>query len=57
MKVKELIEQLQKVNQELEVVIAINDKDELRAFDGIWIDLGWGPSGVLSIESNNCIME
>lgn len=58
MKVRELIEQLQKVNPELEIVLTISDGDEEpRSFDNIVIDLGWEPSGVLSIESNSCCMD
>jgi len=51
MKVKELIEELMKVDQELNIVLTIHDDDECYTFDDIHIDLGWEPSGVLSIES------
>lgn len=57
MKVRELIEQLQKVNPDLEVVLTtIDDDGGARSFDNIVIDLGWEPSGILSLESNSCCL-
>ena len=55
MKVKKLIEELQKINPELDVVLTINDGD-ITAWELQTIDLGWEPSGVVSLESNNCIL-
>ena len=55
MKVKELIEKLQKVNQELDVVLTINDGD-VASWELQEISLGWEPSGVVSLESDNCIL-
>ena len=55
MKVKELIEKLLKVDQELDVVLTINDGD-ITSWELQTIDLGWEPSGVVSLESDNCIL-
>ena len=55
MKVKDLIEKLQEVNQELDVVLTIHDED-VSSWTLQTIDLGWEPSGVVSLESNECIM-
>lgn len=58
MKVHELIEQLQKVNPELEIVLTTGDGDEeSRSFDDVVVDLGWEPSGILSLDSNSCCRE
>ena len=56
MKVKDLIEKLQMVNQELEVVLTIHDHDDISSWTLQTIDLGWELSGVVSLESNECIM-
>ena len=55
MKVKELIEKLKEVDQELNVVLTINDGD-VTSWELQEIDLGWEVSGVVSLESNECIM-
>ena len=60
MKVKELIEKLQEVDQELNVVLCVNTEEvdighSNLIFDDVWIDLGWEPSGQCSIESKTCI--
>jgi hypothetical protein len=55
MKVKELIAKLQEIDQELNVVLTIND-DGISSWTLQTIDLGWEPSGVVSLESNECIM-
>ena len=56
MKVKELIEKLQEVNPELNVILTVYEDGNLKAFDDIWIDLGWEPSGQCSIESKTLIL-
>ena len=59
MKVKELIKKLTEINQELEVVLTIHnfegDDYDYATFDDVTIDMGWGPSGVVSIEASNCV--
>lgn len=57
MKVKELVSQLRKVNPELEVVLTIHDGDgNITSWELQTVDLGWEPSDVISLESNECIM-
>ena len=54
MKVKELIEKLKEVDQELDVVICtMNDMEEMFAWNVTHTSRGWEPSGVFSIESND----
>ena len=59
MKVYELIEKLQKVNQELDVVLTTTREGagDVTSWELQDIDLGWEPSGVVSLESSSCIME
>lgn len=54
MKVKELIEKLQEVDQELDVVICTTDEiGEVFAWNVTHTSRGWEPSGVFSIESDH----
>ena len=54
MKVKELIKELQEIDQELDVVICTtNENGEVFAWDVTHTSRGWEPSGVFSIESNH----
>lgn len=60
MKVKDLIEELEKVNPELNVVLCVSTEEldigfSHLIFDDVWIDMGWEPSGQCSIESKTCI--
>ena len=57
MKVKDLIEKLREVNPELDVVLTIYDEDygDSTSWELQDISLGWEPSGVISLESDNCI--
>lgn len=56
MKVKELIEKLQEINQELDVELMVND-----GYTTSWelqtINLKWESLGVVSLESDNCILD
>ena len=56
MKVKDLIEKLREINPELDVVLTVNDEGDITSWELQTIDLGWEPSGVVSLESNNCIL-
>ena len=57
MKVKDLIEKLREVNPELDVVLTIYDEDygDSTSWELQDISLGWEPSGVISLQSDNCI--
>ena len=58
MKVKELVSQLQKINQELDIELKIHDEDgNITSWELQTIDLGWEPLGVVSLESDNCILD
>ena len=58
MKVKELIEKLQGINPELDVELKINDGDgNITSWELQTIDLGWEPLGVVSLRSDNCILD
>ena len=56
MKVKDLIEKLREINPELDVVLTVNDDGDITSWELQTIDLGWEPSGVVSLESDNCIL-
>ena len=56
MKVKDLIEKLRDINPELDVVLTVNDDGDITSWELQTIDLGWEPSGVVSLESDNCIL-
>ena len=54
MKVRELVEELNGVDPELDVVICTtNDMGEVFAWNVTHTSRGWEPSGVFSIESND----
>lgn len=57
MKVGELIEKLMEVDPEFEVVLTIHEEGNITAWDSVYVDQGWEPSGVVSLESNHCCME
>jgi len=56
MKVRELVARLQEINQELDVELMVND-----GYTTSWelqtINLKWESLGVVSLESNNCILD
>lgn len=57
MKVKELIEKLQEIDQELDVVICVAGSDvEVYDVDGE-LDMGWEPSGVVTLNTGKLILE
>ena len=55
MKVKELVEKLKEVDPELEVELTVNDGD-ITQWELQEINLKWESLGVISLESNNCIL-
>jgi len=57
MNVKELIEELKKVDPEFEVVLTIHGEVESTTWDGVCVDHGWAPSGIVSLESIHCCLE
>lgn len=57
MKVKELIEELSKVDGDFEVVLTIHDEVDSTTWDDVCVDHGWAPSGVVSLESIHCCLE
>lgn len=58
MKVHELVGLLANVDKDLMVVLTVRDEDGcLTSWELEGIDLGWKPSGVLSLESTRCIIE
>lgn len=56
MKVRELIEKLREIDQELDVELVVNDE-----YPTVWelqtINLKWKSFGVVSLESGNCILD
>lgn len=57
MKVRELIIELQKVNPELDVVLNVDISELCPEYDSVnyrlkYISMGWEPSGVISLESD-----
>ena len=54
MKVRELMEELSKINPETEVVLTINDDEDVASWELQYINLGWMPAGMVSLESGKC---
>lgn len=57
MKVKELIKELQKVDQELDVELIIINNEYPTVWELQTINLKWESLGVVSLESDNCILD
>jgi hypothetical protein len=59
MKVKELMELLGNVNQELDVVICVAESgvEAYEVYDMDGIDMGWEPSGAVTLNTGRMILE
>ena len=58
MKVKDLIEELKKVDSDYDVVVErIDESGDSSAYDTETVDFGWSASGIVSIVVGDCIME